>query len=955
MIGSVIIVLISGILFSINFSKQVSLARSSFEIENQIKKLNIFYKNYLDLVSEKQRFQLRVEPENKSNFELLKRSLDSQMDTLYQLDQFSEEFRLFEETYSSRIAQVERQMGYFEEFPADSAQSKIASEWPQIQNLSSQVANSYQGLLEGLILESQQTKSQYFEMTRFNSFYFIISVIFLITLILVNYFLGNREYAKQLREKVLESRLLEIQKDSFEFKTAFESAAIGMGLVDNSGKWIKVNPSLCKMLEYTPEELASLTFQEITHPDDLFDDLEQAKRLRNREIDSYTIEKRYLTKSGKIVWVNLSGTAVWNLDGSFRYYIAQIENITSRKKSHELLQIERDRLSNVIEGTRAGTWEWNVQTGETVFNENWANVLGYTLSELEPITINTWVSFTHPDDLELSNQKLQECFNQKSNYYECYCRMRHRDGHWIWILDRGKVVSWTEDGKPLKMFGTHTDVSELKTLESELTQKNSFIKKVLDSIDVGIVVCDEHGKLTLFNEATLAIHGLDAEDIPHSEWAQYYQLLDSESLLPLTETEVPLYKAWKGESVVSQEMAIRHPNGQIILVETSGGPILSNEGQILGAVVAMKDVTAKRHASALIEKSERKFKGIFNSTFQFIGFLEPDGTVLEANQTALDFAGLVPTDVIGKKFWDCFWWQISPETQRQLQNAVEKAGKGEFIQYEVQVWDKYKNPVTVLFNLKPLLDEYGQVVAIIPEGRLIQDIIDIRKSLEEKNHELERFASVASHDLKEPLRMVINFLQLLEKKYKGSLDEKADQYIHFAVDASQRMSRLVNDLLEYSRIGTKQTESENIDLNLLVQSQEKYFAPLLDECEGSIKYGQLPTIYGKDVPIQTLFRNLISNSIKYRKPEVPPQIEIRAKELPTHWEFAISDNGIGFDPAQSDRIFDIFTRLHTSQHYQGTGLGLAICKKIVEQHRGKIWAESIPGMGSTFYFTLGKI
>lgn len=116
MIGSVIIVLISGILYSINFSKQVSLARSSFEIENQIKKLNIFYKNYLDLVSEKQRFQLRVEPENKSNFELLKRSLDSQKDTLYQLDQFSEEFRLFEETYSSRIAQVERQMGYFEEF-----------------------------------------------------------------------------------------------------------------------------------------------------------------------------------------------------------------------------------------------------------------------------------------------------------------------------------------------------------------------------------------------------------------------------------------------------------------------------------------------------------------------------------------------------------------------------------------------------------------------------------------------------------------------------------------------------------------------------------------------------------------------------------------------------------------------------------------------------------------------
>lgn len=955
---SLLIILISSIFFTINFSSQVKLASHSFQSELEINSLNSLYKTHYELVLEKRKFQSLLSPESKSNYNRLKSELATDIDSLRigieEFPQLEPKYQNLFLALESRLEQLDRHMAYFDQFSAQEAQEKIKGETEEIQTRSSALELAYQQLLNDLLAERDQFTRDYFAKARFNYIGFIVLVVVSLVLLIANYLLGLKQQKLGLEKQQERIQFELAQKDTQDFQTTFENAAIGMALVNEIGRWIRVNASLCRMLGYSPEELMNLTFQEITHPDDLFGDLEQAKKLRNREIDSYTIEKRCFTKSGEIVWINLTGTAVWEENGQFRYFIAQIENISTRKKYLAQLQEQKDRFSYVIEGTRAGTWEWNVQTGETVFNEIWAQIIGYTLEEIGPISIETWVKFAHPEDLEVSNRKLQACFDRTADYYECECRMRHKDGHWVWVLDRGKVMTWTADGKPEKMYGTHTDISQFKELENNLNEKSAFTQAVLDTIDVGIVVANSSGELELFNKAALDFHGLSRLNVPQEEWPNYYQLFLPDQSRLLTKDEIPLIKAWKGETFQDVEFCIRHTSGDIRYISCSGSPITDLTGSNLGAVVAMNDVTSLRKIQQKLKESERRFRGIFNSTFQFIGFLETDGTLVEANQTAIDFAGLTPDQVVGKKFWDCFWWQISPQTQDQLKSAILKAANGEFVQYEVAVWDKDKNAVTILFNLKPIFDEEGKAIAIIPEGRLIQDIVDARTALENKNHELERFASVASHDLKEPLRMVINFLQLLEKRYKGSLDEKADQYIHFAVDASQRMSRLVNDLLEYSRIGTKQTEITEIDLNLLLQNQKSYFASLLQECEGTITYGQMPRILAKDVPLQTLFRNLIGNAIKYRKPDVPLQIKITSKELPEHWEIAIADNGIGFDPAQADRIFDIFTRLHTTQQYSGTGLGLAICKKIVEQHQGKIWADSVPGVGSTFHFTVKK-
>lgn len=620
----------------------------------------------------------------------------------------------------------------------------------------------------------------------------------------------------------------------------------------------------------------------------------------------------------------------------------------------EQIRKQNERINNILDGTNAGTWEWNVQTGETIFNEIWASLIGYTLDELQPVSIETWQRFVHPDDLQLANEKLASCFSAQTNYYECACRMKHKDGHWVWILDRGKVMSWTEDGKPLWMFGTHIDISTAKKMEIDLKESKSFIDAVLETVDAGIVVCDAEGNLKLFNKATREMHGMPEQPLPPDQWATYYQLYESDGVTPLSTDEVPLYRAWKGLPAKEIEMAIRHQSGSWLYVKANGSQLLNNEGRVAGAVVAMHNITASKKAQLQIEESERKFRGIFNSTFQLIGFLAPDGTVQEANQTALSFAGLSSEEVLGKKFWDCYWWQISSETQYQLKEAVAKAAKGETVKYEVEIWGHQKKPVTILFNLKPLLNDQGQVVAIISEGWPVQDIVEARAALLQKNKELEAFASIAAHDLKEPARMIGSFMQLLKTKYGDRVDETGLRYIDAAVSSSKRMHELIHDLLEYARAGAgddlfSEVNTGNIVLEIMAQ-----LAVVLEEKKAKIICTDLPVVRAQKTGLEILFRNLISNAVKYQPRDHVPVIQIGCTDTGSHWQFVVEDNGIGMRQEELHTVFDLFKRLHGREEFAGTGMGLATCKKIASLHGGRIWVESEEGKGSRFYFTVEK-
>jgi signal transduction histidine kinase len=237
------------------------------------------------------------------------------------------------------------------------------------------------------------------------------------------------------------------------------------------------------------------------------------------------------------------------------------------------------------------------------------------------------------------------------------------------------------------------------------------------------------------------------------------------------------------------------------------------------------------------------------------------------------------------------------------------------------------------------------------EASQADQLAKLADDLVRSNSDLEQFAYVASHDLQEPLRAVVGFCQLLKRRYEGKLDDKADEYLLDIFDGANRMRTLINDLLQFSRVGRAQTPFQPVACREAVDQALDQLANSIMEAKARVCCGDLPTVSADRTQLVQLFQNLISNAIKYRTPE-PPEINITAERLDEEWKFSIRDNGIGIDPQFRERIFVIFQRLHTRNDYSGTGIGLALCKRIVERHGGRIWVESELDEGSTFCFTI---
>ncbi|HEY8657658.1 MAG TPA: ATP-binding protein, partial [Hanamia sp.] len=254
----------------------------------------------------------------------------------------------------------------------------------------------------------------------------------------------------------------------------------------------------------------------------------------------------------------------------------------------------------------------------------------------------------------------------------------------------------------------------------------------------------------------------------------------------------------------------------------------------------------------------------------------------------------------------------------------------------------------------------GKIISLLGVTHDITERKKTEEALEKRaaellasNTELEHFAYVASHDLQEPLRMVISFMNLLEKRMDGQLDETNKQYIHFAVDGAKRMKTLIQDLLLYSRVGTNKENFAATDLNEVMQYTTQLLKENIKKNRAVITVKPMPVIWANKTLISQLFVNLVSNALKYHG-DKEPEIEVGCTEEPGKWIFYVKDNGIGIDPKFFDKIFIMFQRLHNKNEYSGTGIGLAICKKIVETHKGRIWVESEAGKGSTFYFSIPK-
>ena len=333
-----------------------------------------------------------------------------------------------------------------------------------------------------------------------------------------------------------------------------------------------------------------------------------------------------------------------------------------------------------------------------------------------------------------------------------------------------------------------------------------------------------------------------------------------------------------------------------------------------------------------------------------------DGTIISWNDAATRLFGYSKDEAIGQLNSIIIPVDRLDEEVAVVQGLLTRGGRTEH--YETIRQAKCGNLIPVSLTISPIIDQSGTIIGTSKITRDITESKDaeqmqlaLSEELKRSNDELQQFASVASHDLQEPLRGVAGCLEIIEETYKGKLDDKIDKLIRHAIDGAMRMHALIDDLLVLSRVTTKEMTIQPADLSMVLDRALENLEVPIKERQATITRDDLPVLVGDTTHLIQLFQNLISNAIKFCANR-PLQIHVGAKSEDGHWLFSVRDNGIGFEQEYTDRIFLPFKRLHTADKYPGTGIGLAICKRIVERHGGKIWAESEIDKGSTFYFTI---
>jgi signal transduction histidine kinase len=501
----------------------------------------------------------------------------------------------------------------------------------------------------------------------------------------------------------------------------------------------------------------------------------------------------------------------------------------------------------------------------------------------------------------------------------------------------------------------------------------------IDALADGVLVLTATGKVVCSNPAAERVLGRDLTGFRLLDWLSCQSWLRADAVTPCFPESLPVSPALRGRSADEVEVFLppgEHARGSWVLV--SACPLIPGEGAS-GAVVVFHDVTG-RQASFEAGKLCESVLGLLGlNVFR----KDLQGRYTFANDPFCKAVGRPLGQVLGCTDLDLLSVDLAPQVAAKEAQVYESGGVVEYVEehkpsecqprcrcrlfHEPRTSGGRDNEMCYFqMFLAPLHNAAQQVVGI--QGafwnitsrrraeRQLEQTADALKQanfeLGRSNTDLEQFAYAASHDLTEPLRMVSSFTKLLQDRYRGRLDETADQYIHFAVDGASRMQQLIADLLAYSRVGRGQPLQE-VCCAEACEGAVLFLREFIRENDAVVTCGALPRVKGDATQLMQVFQNLIGNAIKFRGRE-RPQVTVGARRDSSRgeWLFSVQDNGIGIEPQHLERIFAIFQRLHTYEQYPGSGIGLAICRKIIERHGGRIWAESQPGKGSSFYFTI---
>jgi PAS domain S-box-containing protein len=678
------------------------------------------------------------------------------------------------------------------------------------------------------------------------------------------------------------------------------------------------------------------------------------KKMLKKVLSGVTIGETafYIGSENKNVGKPVLYSPVFDLEGHITG--VSIHNPPSRagkKKSREFELIKKDKtpedpiqnheLYNYVrKASFDAIWDWNLANNTLFYGEGFEVLFGYK-TENQTTDISFRNENIHPDDRERVTLGLQKAIQGKDSMWMDEYRFKRSNGQYAYVIDRGIIIR-DELGTAFRIIGAMQNITVMKESEIQVKKNRDKLTTILESITDGFVTINREHIVTYWNKEAEKMLGLPRKKVLGNNLRELFRASGEGRFYEVFNTAMNENKTFHFEDYFSRKK---------IWLEGSIYP--SNDG----LSVFFRDMSRRKEYDEKLQRERNLLRILIDNIPDYI-YVKDTHLKNVINNKTKEASKNKP----GFDYFDATLEEKYQEDERRVLNSGIP-----IINKEEVISTKEGNHRWLLTTKMPLKDDNGRVMGIVGISRDITDakrsetlLKELNASLEQRaaelvasNLELERFAYVASHDLQEPLRMVSSFLQLLKKKYQGQLDEKAEQYIFFAVDGAERMKKLIMDLLEYSRIGSSKEGYSLTDLNLVGRDVVSLFNDIIEKTGATITFGELPVIKTNKTQVIQLFQNLVSNALKYRSGE-KPEITIRAEEQRDHWLFSVKDNGMGIDARYFEKIFIIFQRLHSKSDFSGTGIGLAICKKIIEKHGGMIWVESVPGTGSTFYFTISK-
>jgi PAS domain S-box-containing protein len=498
------------------------------------------------------------------------------------------------------------------------------------------------------------------------------------------------------------------------------------------------------------------------------------------------------------------------------------------------------------------------------------------------------------------------------------------------------------------------DVTEHKNAEKHLAQMEARYRGLLEAAPDAMVVVNRNGEIVLLNVQAEKQFGYRRDELLGQKVKSIIPEGFAERLIADgTRTAAEALAQQIGTGI---ELNGRRKDGSEFPIEIMLSPLESAEGILVTA--AIRDITERKRIEDALRDSEERFRLMASGIKDYANvMLDPEGFIVSWNEGGERLKGFRAEEIVGQHFSRFY----SAEDIRKGLPAMELKQAKETGRFEGEGWRVRKDGSRFLANIviTALRDEKGKLRGF---GKITRDITERRRAeehltktmedLKRSNEELGQFAYVASHDLQEPLRMVASYTQLLAQRYKGRLDSDADEFIAFAVDGCNRMQGLIQDLLSYSRAGANAEALREISCEGALEKTLRNLRPTIQDSGAMVTHDALPTIMTDETQLIQVFQNLIANAIKYHGAE-PPLVHVSAtRNSGNEWVFSVRDNGMGMEPQYFERIFILFQRLHGQKEFAGTGIGLAMCKKIVDRLGGRIWVESQPTKGSTFYFAL---